>query len=152
MEIWKEIKGYEGLYEVSSEGRVRSLDRIVYDKLRGCTKSLKGKVLVNRKGQHYYEVNLCKNGVRKQFYVHRLVAEHFISNPENKPEVDHINTDYFDNRVENLRFATHKENMNNPISVSKQIGKKITEETKKRIADAIKGKHWKNIQGKRVWY
>ena len=152
MEIWKEIKGYEGLYEVSSEGRVRSVDRLVYDNTHRCNRSLKGKVLKNRKGQYYYEVHLCKDGIRKQFYVHRLVAETFIPNPDNKPEIDHINTDYLDNRVENLRFVTHKENMNNPTSVLKQLGVKKSEEHKKKISDSIKGKHWKTIQGKRVWY
>ena len=152
MEIWKEIKGYEGLYEVSSEGRVRSLDRLVYDKTHRCYRSLKGVILVNRKGQHYYQVNLCKNGIRKQLYVHRLVAETFLSNPDNKPEIDHINTNYLDNRVENLRFVTHTENMNNPESVVKQLGRQKTDEHKRKISESIKGKHWKTIQGKRVWY
>ena len=152
MEIWKEIKGYEGLYEVSSEGRVRSLDRRVYDKTHQCYRSLKGVILVNRKGNYYYQVNLCKNGISKNCYVHRLVAETFLSNPDNKPEIDHINTNYLDNRVENLRFATHKENMNNPESVVKQLGRPKTDEQKKKISESIKGKHWTTIQGKRVWY
>ena len=69
----------------------------------------------------YMLVSLCKNGKVKQFYAHRLLALHFIPNPENKPEVDHINGIRDDNRLENLRWVTHKENMNgfksNPAAI-----------------------------------
>ena len=79
-----------------------------------------------------------------QFHVHRAVAELFIPNPENKPEVDHINTDRHDNRAENLRWVTKKENANNTLSKinysNSQKGKQLTEETKKRIGAASKGR------------
>lgn len=105
-EIWKDIEGYENLYQVSNMGRVRSLRY-------GKSKILKNRV--NKGG--YSTVILTKNYVPKTFYVHRLVAMHFIPNPENKPHIDHINTDRADNRVENLRWVTNKENHNNALSV-----------------------------------
>lgn len=105
-EIWKDIEGYENLYQISNMGRVRSLRY-------GKVKILKNGI--NKNG--YCKVALVKNSVYKNFYVHRLVAIHFIPNPENKPHIDHINTDRADNRVENLRWVTNKENHNNALSV-----------------------------------
>lgn len=116
IEIWKPVVRYEGLYEVSSYGRVRSLDKITTDgrKIKG--KILKGKI---DKGG-YLLVTLCKDKKQTTYKVHRLVAEHFIPNPQNKPCIDHINTVRTDNRVENIRWATYKENGNNPLTKIKQ--------------------------------
>lgn len=117
-EIWKDIKGYEN-YQVSNMGRVRSLLR--YKKI------LKNKIRNNG----YHEVCLYKDKTQCYKLVHRLVAEAFIPNPENKPCVDHINTIKDDNRVwinddgsvnyekTNLRWCTTKENCNNPKSLEK---------------------------------
>ena len=139
-EIWKPIKDFEGYYEVSNIGRVRSLNY----KRTGKEKILKN--IKDYKG--YLEVVLTKNGKRKQFKVHRLVAEAFIPNPENKPCIDHINTVKSDNRVENLRWATYKENSNNEKTLEKFkgenhhfFGKHHTEETKKKISEAQKGEN-----------
>ena len=139
-EIWKPIKEFEGYYEVSNMGRVRSLNY----KRTGKKKILKN--IEDYKG--YLEVGLTKNGKRKQFKVHRLVAEAFIPNPENKPCIDHINTVKSDNRVENLRWVTYKENSNNEKTLEKFkgenhhfFGKHHTEETKKKISEAQKGKN-----------
>ena len=139
-EIWKPIKDFEGYYEVSNIGRVRSLNY----KRTGKEKILKN--IEDYKG--YLEVGLTKNGKRKQFKVHRLVAEAFIPNPENKPCIDHINTVKSDNRVENLRWVTYKENSNNEKTLEKFkgenhhfFGKHHTEETKKKISEAQKGKN-----------
>lgn len=109
MEIWKDIKGYEGLYQISSLGRVKSLKF-------GKDKILKPTHTYNK----YMRVDLCHHNKVKKHKVHRLVAEAFIPNPEGKSEVNHINTIQTDNRVENLEWCTHKENMNNPLTKEKQ--------------------------------
>lgn len=109
-EVWKDIQGYEGLYQVSNLGRVKSLRR---SKIRKLYKDDKG----------YFRVTLKKKGKSKNFQIHRLVATAFIPNPENKPEVDHINTIRTDNRVQNLRWVTSSENSNNPLTKKHFIGK-----------------------------
>jgi hypothetical protein len=112
-EIWKDIKGYEGLYQVSNLGNVRSLDR-----LDGRGWKIRGRMLTPMKYKKgYLYVGLCKNNIRKCYKIHRLVAQTFIPNPDNKPEIDHINCCKTDNRVINLRFVTAKENNNNPLTL-----------------------------------
>ena len=118
-EIWVDICGYEGLYQVSNQGRVRSLDREIY-KNNNVKQVSKSFILKFEKNKGYNYVHLFKNGVRKRMAVHRLVAEAFIPNPGNKPEVDHINTIRDDNRVENLHWVTPKENMENPLTKEKR--------------------------------
>ena len=126
-EIWKPVVGYEELYEVSNFGRVRSLDRIDSN-----NHPLKGVILkpyISNSG--YLLVGLYKQQKRDRKLLHRLVAEAFIPNPENKPEIDHINTIKIDNTVflnedgsinyekTNLRWTTRKENINNPLTKTK---------------------------------
>lgn len=150
-EIWKPIKDYEGLYEVSNMGRVRSLDRGNIDST-GRKQHFKGMILKQGKdNSNYLVVVLSKNGKTKTFRVHRLVAEAFIPNPENKPCVDHINTIRTENEVANLRWATYEENNNNELTNKKQSfyaknrkhhpmeGKHHTEETKKKLSETNKG-------------
>ena len=121
-EIWKDINGYEGLYQISNFGIVKSVDRI--SKHSNGDLTLKGKILKkNKNSKGYLYLSLCKNGKYRQYLIHRLVAEHFIPNPDNKPYIDHINTDRSDNRVENLRWVTHKENINNPLTIDKKSKK-----------------------------
>lgn len=107
-EIWRDIKGYEGLYQVSSFGRVRSLDR-----LDGANRRLTGKILkcgTDKDG--YLQVTLCKDSTKSTKKIHRLVAQAFVSNSENKPEINHIDEDKANNRVNNLEWSTRKENNN----------------------------------------
>ena len=100
-ETWKPIAGYEELYEVSDLGRVRSLGN-------DGTRVLKGSKLKNG----YLNVCLSKNGNKKTYSIHRLVALTFIPNPNDLPQVNHINEDKTDNRVVNLEWVSAKENCN----------------------------------------
>ena len=100
MEAWKDSEGYEGLYQVSSLGRVRSLPRA----------STAGKVLVMPIKNGYPTVCLSKNNEKKTRQVHRLVAEAFISNTQGKTEVNHIDGNKTNNAIENLEWVTRSEN------------------------------------------
>lgn len=121
VEIWKPVVGYEGLYECSSMGNVRSLDRYVNSK-NGSFALKKGKTLKPYVSKQGYCIVSIVDKVKK---IHRIVAEAFIPNPENKPYIDHINTDKTDNRVENLRWVTPKENSNNPLTIKRASEVKI---------------------------
>ena len=100
------VQGFEALYSVSNMGRVRS------EKSKKILKPT-----TDRYGYKYYI--FCHNGKRKTVKEHRLVASAFLQNVENKPTVDHINGDKKDNRVENLKWATNKEQSNNPLTYAK---------------------------------
>ena len=150
-EIWKDIKGYEGLYQVSNKGRVKSVDR--YADNHGTMQFRPERILkqnIQDAGRNKRcAVALSKNSIIKRYRVHRLVAEAFIPNPENKPYIDHIDTDSTNNCVENLRWATAKENSNNPLSKTHSSqakmghpywGRPLTAEERKKISDALKGR------------
>lgn len=100
-EIWKDVVGYEDLYQVSNMGKVKRNKRILLPYV-GTDK--------------YHYVSLSKHGKVNKFKIHRLVAKAFMENAENKPTVDHINRDRLDNRVENLRWATYSEQRSNQTS------------------------------------
>lgn len=107
MREWRDVCGYEGLYQVSDDGLIKSFisDRIL-------------KNVIDSKG--YPTVVLCKAGVHRRSRIHRLVAEAFIDNPDNKSYVDHVNTDRTDNRLCNLRWVTSTENNTNPLTIKKK--------------------------------
>lgn len=112
IEYWKPIPGYEGLYEVSSFGRVRSLDRWVKYS-NGKLRLHKGKILIlNKTKCGYYIIGLCIKQSKKYYLVHRLVYEAFNGKIPEGYEVNHINEDKTDNRLENLNLMTRKENVN----------------------------------------
>jgi hypothetical protein len=107
MEIWKDINGYEGYYQISNQGNVRSVDRFdgVHDR--------KGTIIKpNLKQNGYLQVGLRMHSKRKWIGVHRLVAIHFIENPDNKPQVNHIDGNKQNNTINNLEWVTAKENQN----------------------------------------
>lgn len=136
-EEWRAVKNYEGLYEVSNTGKIKTLN---YNRT-GKERLLKQQS--NYKG--YKIIMLRKDNKVKKFKVHRLVAEAFIPNPENKPCVDHINTIRDDNRVENLRWVTHKENQNNELTKEKMSeshkGEKLSKETKEKMSESHKNEN-----------
>lgn len=103
-EIWKDVINYEGLYQVNNFGQVRSLPK----KTKGGTRLLKPSV----DAWGYLRVCLTKNGISKKVFVHRLVAEAFIPNPDNLPEVNHKSEIKTDNSVENLEYCSRVYNNN----------------------------------------
>lgn len=109
VEIWKDIECFEGLYQVSTHGRVKSLkfgkERIL-------------KPLKNSKG--YVMVDLHFNNKHKRIMIHRLVAQAFIPNQDNKPQVNHIDEDKTNNNVNNLNWMTNKENINWGTAIERQ--------------------------------
>lgn len=110
-EIWKDVIGYEGLYQVSNFGKIKSLDIYVNSK-NGSRRLHKGKVLKNNISKNgYYSVILCKNGKHSKKLVHRLVADAFIENKLKKKQVNHIDGNKTNNTVNNLEWCTPYENM-----------------------------------------
>lgn len=135
-EIWKGVKGFEDLYEVSTLGNIRRADNKFPIK----------PVKVAR--EKYPVVGLWKNGVAKTKRVHRIVAEAFLPKPEGKNQIDHIDTDVFNNRVDNLRWCTPLENANNPLTLKhnsegqkRYSQKEGVHEKKVEIAKATREKH-----------
>lgn len=110
MEIWKDIEGYEDLYEVSDEGRIRNKNT--------------GRILKpNKTHKGYLQVKLCKDGGKVGYSIHRLVAKAFIPNPDNYPQVNHIDEDKTNNNVNNLEWCTNQYNVVHSIhKLSKKVG------------------------------
>lgn len=122
-EIWKDIPGYEGLYQVSNLGRVKSYDMKVSHN-HGGVAIRKGRVLkqvITKWG--YNLVSLCKNGTKKQLSVHRIVANSFLENKELKPQVNHKNGIKTDNSLDNLEWCTSFENMQHAVKTKLYVVK-----------------------------
>ena len=126
MEIWKNINNYENLYQVSNKGRVKRKEcKVKYS--NGIMATHKERLLKfdkskkNNRGQFYLRVTLSKNNKQKRFQLHRLVAEHFINNSENKKCVNHIDGNPENNNVSNLEWATHSENERHSYDVLNKL-------------------------------
>ena len=150
-EQWKDIKGYEGIYQVSTLGRVRRLAGGIETERgnRYLPGRMKKAVLVD--GYLYYSLYI--NDVEERCAAHRLVAAAFIPNPENKPHINHLNGDKTDNRAENLEWCTRSENMRHALATglwkqydrqgekNPMFGKHHSADAKQKIADVHRGTH-----------
>lgn len=135
-ELWRDVVGYEGLYAVSSFGRIKSLERMTSNGARLLPEKILSQI---RQKSGYMRVLLYRDGVRKFVPVHRVVAEAFIENKDNLPCIDHINAIRSDNRVDNLRWVTHKQNTQHMIEMGHYhnnsyaiVGEEAIENCKKR--------------------
>ena len=121
-ENWFDIKDFEGFYQISDKGRVRSVDRFVNNTLKS-TRFLKGQIIKpTKKKEGYLSVRLAKDNSKKTFYVHRLVMTNIVPLEIGKDFVNHINGIKDDNRVENLEWCTRSENSRHNFDVLKQKG------------------------------
>lgn len=132
IETWKDIQGYEGLYQISNAGNVRSLERI---DCRGQVRHGKAVKMIKTK-DGYFKASLNKDSIEKRFFVHRLVALHFVDNPNGLDCVNHLNEDKTDNRSVNLEWCTREYN-NNYGTRNKRIG--IAESKKTAMIDIASG-------------
>ena len=153
-EVWKDIEGYEGLYQISNLGRVKRMYREIVIQggfvKKTSIKPLKCKILRQKIDRYGYPgVVLTKDKKRKDWKVHRLVALTFIDNPLNKPSVDHKNTVRTDNRVENLRWLTQKEQLNdNELSKERhlEVWRKNRKYIKRKVRCITTGKEFNSIK------
>ena len=113
-EVWKDIKGYEGYYQISSYGRVKSLERDIFKKNGEFKRRKKENIKIPKTSTDgYYDITLSVNGNDKTYHIHRLVAEAFIEKPDRdeKLEVNHKDCNRKNNYFENLEWVTHDENV-----------------------------------------
>jgi len=140
-EIWKDIEGYEGIYKVSSRSRVKSIDRQAV-RSDGVTVNYRSKIIkpslkkTSCKKHKYSCVNLSKNGTSKLHYIHRLVLQAFVPNPNNKPFVNHIDGNTQNNSIENLEWTTNKENLRHGARLNK--GHNMTIKKARKLRDKYK--------------
>lgn len=171
-EIWKEIEGFDGRFSISNYGRVRQ-NNISYITKQNKLIKHEEKIIEPFIWQSkYLRVDLiCNkkdNKHRLATYIHKLVAEYFIGERPEGYEIDHIDGNYLNNRVDNLQYVSHKDNMNNPITIERHKLYKPTQQTKELISQRTKeamnnsiikskmsnnkGMHWHIVDGKRQWF
>ena len=139
-EKWEDIHDYINIYQISSLGRIKSLER--FDSMN---RKNYEKILIPRIRNNYYAITLYKNNKQKTFSVHRLVAIHFIPNSENKPQVNHKDGNKLNNNVDNLEWCTRKENVQHAWKNG------LCENVRKvaSINGSVKGKKYGAINGKK---
>ena len=133
MEEWRDFEGYEGYYQISGDGRVRSIDRVVIG-ADGKTYHYKSRILKQVKARDgYMAVQLFRDSRCKTYKIHRMVALTFIPNPNNKPEVNHIDGDKSNNHASNLEWCTRSENIKHAVDHGLNSPIKAIEATKKKV-------------------
>ena len=119
MELWKDIQGYDGLFQISNLGNVKRKQK-TYFCGNNTKRVLEERLIIGEQVKGYRRVALWNNKKYKRVFVHRLVAQAFIPNPDDKPEIDHIDGNPLNNKVDNLRWCNHTENLNNPITLKRK--------------------------------
>jgi len=132
-EVWKDIKGYEGLYQVSNLGRVKSLERTLTRK-NGRRQTIQERILkpLIRRDGYLQVVFYNSNGKSERIYIHRLICKAFHENPENKPCVNHIDENKTNNSASNLEWCTYAENINHGTR-NRRAGKAIAKALSKPV-------------------
>lgn len=145
-QFWQSIKNFENIYEVNTSGEIRSLNRVIM--VNGKERLVQGRILKPKLGHNgYYSVTLCNGGHKLAKYVHRIVAEAFINKPEGKDFVNHINGNKLDNRIENLEWVSHSEN----VKYAYKIG--LTHVSNhRRLIDKYTGKEFASIKEASLFY
>jgi len=143
MEVWKDIEGYKGYYQISNMGQVRSVSRMVMS--GGVARKRVGKLLKQYCGTDgYMYVRLCKLGKAKYWRAHRLVAIHFIPNPNNYPAVNHLDADVTNNQISNLEWCTIKQNNKHTYNLGRNNQRYGSEHWQSKI-DEIKARAIKHL-------
>tara|TARA_R110001632_G_scaffold5409_1_gene21963 strand:+ start:351 stop:869 length:519 start_codon:yes stop_codon:yes gene_type:complete len=143
MKIFKDVRGYEGLYKACSDGHIISFNR------------KEPFILSAAEDRGYLKIVLCKNKIRRTVRVHRIIAEAFLNNPENKPEVNHINGDKLDNSVDNLEWCTRLENAKHALDnglygrivMTNKHKKILKEKNSKAVICTVTGAEWDSASG-----
>ena len=142
-EIWRDVVGFEGLYQISNLGRIKSLPRLTNFGNR--KKHIKEMFLSVAKGKRgYLVVVLTKQGRHYTRPIHRMIAEAFIPNPENYPYIDHIDTNKHNNAIFNLRWCTAKGNSNNPLT-KKLLSRKTKEQWDAGVFNDRNNIHYRKV-------
>lgn len=145
-EIWKDIKNYENLYQISNLGNIKSLVGFNGHKYIKREKNLKPwKNKTHDNVDYYLCVTLVKNKIHTKKSIHRLVAQAFIPNPNELPEVNHKDGNKQNNRVDNLEWCTCKENQNHSWTILKRKSNKQKAKILDKLIELYKNKNWKEV-------